>query len=164
MVQQWSRRRTLQAGGAIGILGLAGCLDGSNPNSQAVGEPLSVTSAKQFSSPNCGCCKQYASYLRKNITGSLSETVPDDVQAVKQEHGIPENLRGCHTIVLDEYVIEGHVPAEAIAKLLDETPSIDGIALPGMPRGSPGMGGEKDGPFQIYALGGDQNGATYTEM
>jgi hypothetical protein len=164
MVQQWGRRQTLQAGGAIGMLGLAGCLDASSPDSQTVDEPLSVTAAKQFNSPGCGCCEQYASYLRENITGSLSETVPDDIQAVKQEHGIPEDLQSCHTITLDEYVIEGHIPAEAIAKLLDETPSIDGIALPGMPRGSPGMGGKKDGSFLIYAIGGDQTGTEYTKI
>ena len=81
MPQQWNRRRMLQLGGTIGILGLTGCLGGSSTNSWDINEPVVVASAQQFSSPGCSCCEQYASYLRENITGELSETVPDDTQA-----------------------------------------------------------------------------------
>ena len=63
-------------------------------------------------------------------------------------------MQSCHTSIIGDYYVEGHVPVEAIRKLLDERPSIDGIALPGMPQGSPGMSGEKAEPFVIYAITG----------
>src|SRR4051812_15268572 len=66
--------------------------------------------------------------------------------------GVPEDLQGCHTILVDDYVIDGHVPVEVIRKLLSERPPIAGITLPGMPEGSPGMSGTKHGPFTIYAV------------
>ena len=65
---------------------------------------------------------------------------------------------------LDEYVVEGHIPVEVIATVLNEQPEIGGIALPGMPAGSPGMGGTKRGAFTIYAVGGDRTGDVYTEF
>jgi hypothetical protein len=61
-------------------------------------------------------------------------------------------MQGCHTTVINEYFVEGHVPIEAVRKLLEERPLIDGIALPRMPQGSPGMGGEKTQPFVIYSI------------
>lgn len=164
MPQPWNRRRVLQHSGTIGILGLTGCLGGSSTNSWDIDDPVAVASAQQFNSPGCSCCEHYASYLRENITGDLSETVPDDIQAVKQEYGIPEDLQSCHTLVLTDYVVEGHVPVEVIARLLDENPPIDGVVLPGMPSGTPGMGGEKDGSLSIYAIDGDKAGAEYTEV
>lgn len=164
MVPQWSRRRALRIGGAIGMLGIAGCLGDSSTGEGDLAEPLSVATARQFNSPGCNCCGAYASYLRGNVTGDLTETVPDDIRAVKREHGVPRELQSCHTLVLEGYVVEGHVPAEAIATLLEEEPAIDGIALPGMPSGSPGMGGERNGPFTIYAIGGGRSGAVYAEV
>ncbi len=71
---------------------------------------------------------------------------------MKEELGVPEQVWSCHTSVLGKYVIEGHVPVEAIQKLPDERPAIDGIALPGMPQGSPGMSGEKSEPWVIYSI------------
>ncbi len=92
-------------------------------------------------------------YLQEN--GITVETVMvDDTATIKEEHGVPEDLWSCHTTILDGYYIEGHVPIDVVLKLLDERPPIDGIALPGMPSGSPGMDGEKDGPWVIYAVTG----------
>lgn len=92
-------------------------------------------------------------YLQEN--GVRVETVMvDDTTAIKEQYGIPEDLWSCHTTVLDGYFIEGHVPIEVVQKLLRERPAIDGIALPGMPPGSPGMDGKKDGPWVIYAVTG----------
>jgi len=71
------------------------------------------------------------------------------------ENGIPAELQGCHTAFLDDYVVDGHVPIEAIDKLLAEHPAVKGITLPGMPAGSPGMFGEKIGRLTIYAIGQD---------
>ncbi len=76
----------------------------------------------------------------------------DDYVDIKDDLGIPADMQGCHTTVINEYFVEGHVPIEAVRKLLDERPLIDGIALPGMPQGSPGMGGEKMLRFVIYSV------------
>ena len=80
--------------------------------------------------------------------------VTGDFEDVKVELDIPEDMWGCHTSIVGDYYVEGHVPVEAIRKLLREQPEIDGIALPGMPQGSPGMSGEKDGPWVIYSISG----------
>ncbi len=108
-----------------------------------------------YYSPTCGCCKNYLKYLRdKGLDVKAVEV--HDVAKVKKELGIPRDLWSCHTLLLSDYFIEGHVPYKAIKKLLDERPDIEGIALPGMPPGSPGMSGEKQGEFTILALdGGD---------
>ena len=65
---------------------------------------------------------------------------------------MPENFQGCHTMFVGGYVVDGHVPVNTVRKLLSERPDIAGVTLPGMPLGSPGMGGEKIGPFEIYAV------------
>ncbi len=76
----------------------------------------------------------------------------DDYVQVKDDLGIPEDMHSCHTTVIGEYFVEGHVPIEAVRKLLEEQPPVDGITLPGMPHGSPGMGGEKMLRFVIYSV------------
>lgn len=108
-----------------------------------------------YASPSCGCCHLYIPYLEEN--GYATTTVEiDDVNSSKEAMGIPEEVWSCHTALIDDYFIEGHVPVEAIDKLLAEKPKIDGIALPGMPLGSPGMNGEKTAPFEIVAIDGDK--------
>ena len=93
-------------------------------------------------------------YLQEN--GVTVETVmTEDTAAIKEQRGIPEELWSCHTTIVDGYYIEGHVPIDVVLKLLEERPAIDGIALPGMPSGSPGMDGQKDGPWVIYAVSGE---------
>ena len=77
-----------------------------------------------------------------------------DMAAMKQSMGVPQEVWSCHTAVIDGYIVEGHVPIDAIEDLLRERPPIDGIALPGMPEGSPGMGGVKAGPLEILAVNG----------
>lgn len=104
-----------------------------------------------YRTPTCGCCKGHEDYLREHGFRTESE-VMEDLGGVKERLGVPEEMWSCHTAVIGQYFIEGHVPVEAITRLLEERPAIDGIALPGMPAGSPGMGGEKEGPFVIYAV------------
>jgi hypothetical protein len=77
---------------------------------------------------------------------------------VKNQHNVPEKLRACHTAIIDGYVIEGHVPADLIDKLLKEKPAVLGLAVPGMPMGSPGMEGGKPEPYQVLTF--DKNGKT----
>jgi hypothetical protein len=76
----------------------------------------------------------------------------DSVEDIKDELDIPEEMWSCHTSLVGDYYVEGHVPVEAVRKLLAEQPNIEGIALPGMPQGSPGMSGEKSEPWVIYSI------------
>ena len=97
--------------------------------------------------PDCGCCTQWVEYLRRSgfvVTVTESREQP----AISARMGVPETLRGCHSATVDGYVIEGHVPAEDIRRLLTERPDAKGIAVPGMPMGSPGM--EMEGMRQPY--------------
>src|SRR5262245_3486640 len=106
-------------------------------SARAEQEPLQGT---LYKSPDCTCCEGHAQYLKRNgIRVSMIEA--PDLSTVKKEHGVPVELEGCHTILLDGYVIEGHVSINSIRKLLHERPAIKGISLPGMPSGTPGMGG-----------------------
>ncbi len=104
-----------------------------------------------YKSPTCGCCGNYATYLKRQ---GFDVAVVDtrNMGEIKQKYGIPSALESCHTSVIGDYVVEGHIPVEAINKLLGEKPAIAGIALAGMPSGSPGMPGPKSGPFQIHSL------------
>jgi len=107
--------------------------------------------ATVYRDPACGCCASYADYLRKNgFKVDVVETA--NMAAVKAKYGVPPQLSSCHTTIIDGYVVEGHVPVLAVKRLLAEKPSIKGIALPGMPMGSPGMSGEKEAPFVIYEI------------
>ena len=114
----------------------------------AMAEPLQAT---LYKNPLCGCCETYADYLR--TSGFKVEVKPtNDLTMISQEAGVPAEFQGCHTTFIDGYVVDGHVPASVIGKLLSERPTIAGITLPGMPIGSPGMDGIKAQPFTIYAV------------
>lgn len=75
-----------------------------------------------------------------------------DMSQIKQEYGVEYNLRSCHTAVVEDYVLEGHIPAEDIRRLLKEKPAVDGLAVPGMPAGSPGMEGKHEDPYEVVAF------------
>lgn len=104
--------------------------------------------------PQCGCCEGHADYLRGHgFEVGIHET--EDVVEMSRKAGIPDEYQGCHLAFIDGYVVSGHVPVATIERMLAERPAIKGIALPGMPLGSPGMSGDKQEPFTIYAVGGD---------
>jgi hypothetical protein len=104
-----------------------------------------------YKDPMCGCCGKYIDYLRQE--GVKVEVVSvADMSQIKVKYGVPPQLQSCHTSVANGYVIEGHVPVAAMRKLVNEGRSIKGIALPGMPAGSPGMGPVKPGTLTIYEI------------
>ncbi len=107
-----------------------------------------------YKNPECSCCEEYAKYLRKSGY-TIKVVSTHDLSAIKKQHGVPEELEGCHTLIVGNYVVEGHVPLTHIDRLLAEKPAIKGISLPGMPQGSPGMTGRKQEPFVIYEIGSD---------
>lgn len=113
-------------------------------------------SATLFKNPQCSCCEQYAKYLRRNGF-EVKVVATHDLSLIRKQHGVSEKLEGCHTTLMDKYVVEGHVPVKTLDKLLAERPDIKGISLPGMPQGSPGMTGQKTEPFTIYEIGSDDS-------
>ena len=103
----------------------------------------------------CGCCSTYASYVDGKVSPKVNTLDTKGSDEIKIKYGIPSELQSCHTTIIGDYFIEGHMPLEAVEKLLKEKPNIKGIALPGMPSGSPGMPGPKSGEFVIYAVNND---------
>jgi len=121
----------------------------------ALAMPLSASAdplrATLYKNPQCSCCEGYAAYLRRNGF-EVDVKATNDLAEISSRAGVLEKFQGCHTMFVDGYVIDGHVPVNVIRKLLSERPAIAGITLPGMPQGSPGMTGYKHGPFTIYAV------------
>ena len=134
------------------LFALAALLIASYVTPSVAGEKPDAT---LYKNPQCGCCEAYADYLRDN---GFSVTVrpTHDLSLIKRENGVPEGFEGCHTTLIDGYVVEGHVPLDTLDRLLTERPDITGISLPGMPQGSPGMSGRKSGPFTIYEFSDDE--------
>ena len=113
-----------------------------------------------YKSPDCGCCEGHVEYLRRNGF-AITVKATRDLAEISRKAGIPTELQGCHTAFIRGYVVDGHVPVEAITKLLTERPDIKGITLPGMPLGSPGMTGAKTEPFTIIAIGKDDGQSVF---
>jgi hypothetical protein len=129
----------------------------------AVARPLLALSAaslvRVYKSPACECCAHWVDHLKLN--GFRTETHDvDPVDPVKDRYGVPEPLRSCHTALVDDYVLEGHVPADDIQRLLKERPKVVGLAVPGMPRSAPGMyrPGDAKVPYEVLAF--QRSGAT----
>ncbi len=155
-----SRRAFLKGASSLaGVAVLSGCstLGGGN-NVTASAPQIDV-----YRHPLCLCCNDWMSHLRKagfQVNGHYKM----DMEAVKVEHSVPLSISSCHTAVVNGYVVEGHVPATDILRLLDEKPVAQGLSLPAMPVGSPGMEDEhghkehykvllfnKDGSYSVYA-------------
>lgn len=107
-----------------------------------------------YKSPTCGCCDGWIEHLREAGYSVEAVDIADygQLSAKKREHGVPGEMGSCHTAVIDGYTIEGHVPAESIERLLRERPDIKGLAVPGMPIGSPGMEGPNPEVYQVIAF------------
>ncbi|HEX4928949.1 MAG TPA: DUF411 domain-containing protein [Burkholderiales bacterium] len=123
--------------GALGALAALGAL----PRAQA------ATPMTMYMNIGCGCCEQWESHMRAHGFAIEKHRVAD-VTPMKRTLGVPENLYSCHTAVIGGYVIEGHVPAADVQRLLHERPKVKGLSVPGMVSGSPGM---DQGPAQPFA-------------
>ncbi|MBI5263019.1 MAG: DUF411 domain-containing protein [Bradyrhizobium sp.] len=109
---------------------------------------------KVHKDPNCGCCTGWVQHLRDaGFAVEVEET--SDLEQVRSRLGVPPELAACHTAEMHGYLIEGHVPALAVRRLLAERPNARGIAVPGMPVGSPGMEGEPAQPYTVILFGAD---------
>jgi hypothetical protein len=115
-----------------------------------------------YKSPSCGCCSLWVDYMRKNGFDAKVQDV-DNIGALKLKLGVREEFSSCHTTEVGGYIVEGHVPVEVVQRMLKERPKIAGIAVPGMPAGSPGMevpGGRKDS-YNILAFTSDGKTTVY---
>ncbi len=110
-----------------------------------------------YRSPTCGCCQKWADYMADHGYDVEVRNVTS-LATVKRELGVPHESSSCHTAVVDGYVIEGHVPASTVARLLRERPDVAGLAVPGMPIGSPGMEGPNAEPYNVLSF--DSEGAS----
>jgi hypothetical protein len=115
------------------------------------GEPTDLESITVYKSPTCGCCSKWVRHLQDN--GFEVEAINrKDMNSVKSEAGIPRQLASCHTATIGGYVIEGHVPAVDIKRLLKERPDVAGLTVPGMPMGSPGMEGSRRDKYEVLTF------------
>lgn len=127
------------------------------------GRPVSAAplpTVTLYKNPNCGCCGIWAKYMRASGY-KVKVLMRDDMEPIKLRAGVPDELVTCHTAFIEDYVIEGHVPLPAIEKMLRERPKILGLAVPGMPAGSPGMPTVNKEPFKVFTFDADGEQTVY---
>jgi hypothetical protein len=126
---------------------------------QAAWSPTAIT---VYKSASCGCCAKWVDHLRAS---GFAPDVHDeaDMDAIKDEMGVPKGVRSCHTALVEQYLVEGHVPAGDLRRLLKERPAVAGLAVPGMPKSTPGMAvpGDTPEPYEVLAFARDGKTTTY---
>lgn len=140
------RRHLIIAAAGLALVGVA-------PRSLLAAAGSSI---KVYKTPTCGCCEMWVDHLSTSGFDVSAEDLAD-LDTIKQMAGVPDHLISCHTGLIEGYTIEGHVPAAAIRKLLAERPKIGGLAVPGMPAGSPGMPSPNPERYDVFAFGSDQD-------
>lgn len=117
---------------------LSACSQDESKNGQENSSNIEKASFTMYKNPGCQCCTKWAEHMEANGY-EVTEKPVDNMAAIKFSNKVPNDMGSCHTAVIDGYVVEGHVPAEDIDRLLEEQPDAKGLAVPGMPIGSPGM-------------------------
>lgn len=158
---------------ALAVLGFAaacGRADAAPEPAQAA-TPSDASATQQpptvvvYKSPTCGCCEGWVEHLRAaGFTVDARDVDNDQLMKAKSDAGVPARYQTCHTALVDGYVVEGHVPVEQIKRLLADRPDVVGIAVPGMPIGSPGMEGPGARPYQVYSWTKDGSGKVFAEI
>lgn len=155
-----NNKLTIAAIFALILIGtLAWNLFNSETNTPSAGDGT-VTEAVMYKNPGCDCCDMWADYMEENgyhVTAHES----NDINSVKEEHHISPEMASCHTVLIDGYVIEGHVPVEDINRLREERPDAVGLAAPGMPPSSPGMNTIDNVPYDVYLVGHNGENTVY---
>ena len=136
-------RREFFRASAIGVAGALVARSGI----AIAAAPIKMT---VYKSPTCGCCKDWITHVTKAGFAPTVHDVPD-VGPMKASLSIPRELHSCHTAIVGKYSVEGHVPADLIHKMLKDKPAIAGLAVPGMPQGSPGMETGRKDPYDVVA-------------
>ena len=155
--QKNSNRGLLMVLGGLAILAFAGgwLWGGSGGSDAGAGTQVVV-----YQNPACGCCGKWIAHLeRDGFEVEVHKT--NEVNRVKEREGITAATAACHTALVEGYVVEGHVPARDIERLLSERPDIKGLTVPGMPAGSPGMEGGRSEPYDVLAIAHDGSTSVY---
>ncbi|MGB3612404.1 MAG: DUF411 domain-containing protein [Elainellaceae cyanobacterium] len=151
---------------AVGSVATAGCSSTGGPKAQTVAasaEQAANYELTVFRSPTCGCCGKWIEHMEA-AGFRVKDEITEDMTAVKQQYGVPANLASCHTTLVGGYVVEGHIPVTDVQRLLTEKPDIAGIAVPGMPIGSPGMeSGDYVEPYTVFSFSEDGSTAAFAE-
>jgi len=123
--------------------------------------PEAGTTVTVYKSPTCQCCDKWITHLRENGF-SVDVESQMNVRPVKRQLGVPNGLEACHTATVGGYVVEGHVPAQEVKRLLDDRPDVRGLSVPGMPIGSPGMErGNRVDPYEVLAFTTEGDTSTF---
>jgi len=141
--------------GGLAVVGYLGAV-AALPTAQASSIAITV-----YKSPTCGCCTAWVDHMKAN---GFAVTVRDmdNVAPIKADAGVPGRLQSCHTAIVQGYAIEGHVPADLVKKLLAEKPKVAGLAVPGMPIGSPGMEqGNTKQPYEVLTFDAQGRSTVY---
>lgn len=138
---------------AVAVLALAGCseADAAAERVETVQPDPNLPTVLVYKTPTCGCCNGWVEHMEQAGFAVDARDV-SDIMTVKRDGGVPVQMSSCHTAIIDGYVVEGHVPAEQVKQLLADRPDIAGIAVPGMPIGSPGMEGANPQPYQVLTF------------
>ena len=133
---------------------------------QSVGQPAATTRELRdivvYKDPNCGCCSEWVKHMKAaGFTVKVQDT--KEMDTVKRSFGVPKALESCHTGRIGKYTIEGHVPADLIARLVKDQPKGVGLAVPGMPMGSPGMEGSRKDAYQVLLFDTGGNTTVYAK-
>jgi hypothetical protein len=148
----------------LAILAAAACQPAATPRAEGERQArIAQADMVVYKSPTCGCCDAWIEHARDAgfSVAAVDLVAYDAITGVKAEQGIPLDLASCHTTVVGGYAVEGHVPAHVIRRLLDEQPALRGLAVPGMPAGSPGMEGPNARPYDVIAIGLDGSRHVY---
>lgn len=112
---------------------------------------VAYAQATVYKSPTCGCCEEYIEHLKANgVDVTIQNT--EDMSVIKKQFNIPKEMESCHTTVMGDYFFEGHIPFDVMTEMMEKHLSVDGLALPAMPMGSPGMPGAKTEPFHVRQM------------
>lgn len=151
------------------LIVLSACGTGEAGEVGTDGETAALTVAADmpsivvYKTASCGCCNGWVEHLREaGFTVDARDV--RDLMSVKRDSGVPVQMSSCHTAIIDGYVVEGHVPAEHVARMIEERPDIAGIAVPGMPIGSPGMEGANPEPYQVLTFGHDGTAGVFADV
>ena len=145
---------------------LAACADAGDEGAPA----LALGTANEdlppvlvYKTPTCGCCNGWIAHLE---AAGFTVDAQDlrDLMAIKRDAQVPLQMSSCHTAIVDGYVVEGHVPVEQVRRLLEERPEVLGIAVPGMPIGSPGMEGPNPQRYQVLSFSADGTAEVFAEI
>ena len=157
-----ARDAAVQERDAAGENGMARDVAGQERDAaEATLAAASASVIKVYKSPTCGCCSLWVDHMRE---AGFELEVEDrvDMASVKRDAGLPPQLQSCHTAFVGDYVFEGHIPADVIARFLDEAPNAHGLAVPGMPIGSPGMEiGDRGDPYDVILFDAEGNTSVY---